>query len=463
MTKLFGKMNKIHFVGIGGIGMSGIAEVLHNLNFTVTGSDVSESSNVKRLRSLGIKVFIGHNSENVKDADVVVYTSAVSDDNPELVFARDNYIPTIMRGEMLAELMRMKKSIAISGSHGKTSTTSMLAEIFKHSDMDPTIVIGGRLNSSNQNATLGKSEILIAEADESDRSFLILLPTVTVITNIDLEHLDTYKDVDDIKNAFIQFANKVPFYGLNVICLDDANVADIIPYIEKRFITYGIQAKADVKASNIVKNGFGISFDVHIFGEYQGRINLNLPGEHNVLNSLAAICVSYEFQIDFKDIKDALELYKGVQRRLTIKYDKNNITVIDDYGHHPTEISTTLKAVRDAYGNRKIIAIFQPHRYTRTQALLNEFSKCFYDADKLYITDIYAASEQPIEGINGKLLEDEIKRHGFKDAHYVKSMDNILQELNNLEENTVIITLGAGNITAFSDRIKEFLEEKYEK
>ncbi len=462
MTKLFGKINKIHFVGIGGIGMSGIAEVLHNMNFTVTGSDISENSNVKRLRSLGMKIFIGHNAENVKDADVVVYTSAVSDDNPELVFAKDNYIPTIMRGEMLAELMRMKKSIAIAGSHGKTSTTSMLAEIFKHSDMDPTIVIGGRLNSSNQNATLGKSEILIAEADESDRSFLILLPTVTVITNIDLEHLDTYKDVEDIKNAFIQFANKVPFYGLNVICLDDSNVTDIIPFIEKRFVTYGIQAKADIRASNIVKSGFGISFDVHIFEEYKGRINLNLPGEHNVLNSLAAIGVSHEFQIDFKEIKDALENYKGVQRRLTIKFSKDNIVLIDDYGHHPTEIKTTLNAVRDAFGDRKIIAVFQPHRYTRTKALLHEFSKCFFDADKVFITDIYAASEMPIEGINSGVLAEEIKKHGFKDVQYVQSMDSILQYIDGINEKTVIITLGAGNITAFCDKIKEFLEGKYE-
>jgi UDP-N-acetylmuramate--alanine ligase len=455
-------MNKIHFVGIGGIGMSGIAEVLHNMNFIVSGSDISDNSNVKRLRSLGIKVFIGHSEDNVKGADVVVYTSAVSNDNPELVFARDNYIPIIMRGEMLAELMRMKKSIAIAGSHGKTSTTSMLAEIFHHAGMDPTVVIGGRLNSSNQNATLGKSEILIAEADESDRSFLILLPTVAVITNIDLEHLDTYKDVDDIKNAFVQFANKVPFYGLNVICLDDSNVMDIIPYIEKKFITYGIRAKADIKASNIKKEGFGISFDVYIFEEYMGRIKLGLPGEHNVLNALATIGVSYEFQIDFQHIKEALESYKGVQRRLTVKFDKNEITLIDDYGHHPTEIQTTLKAVRDAFEDREIIVVFQPHRYTRTQALMHEFSKCFFDADKLFITDIYAASEMPIEGINSEVLTEEIKKHGFKDVYYTQSMESILSYLDDVKEKTVIITLGAGNITTFSDIISKFLEEKYE-
>lgn len=463
MTRLFGKIRKIHFVGIGGIGMSGIAEVLHNMGFTVTGSDISDGASVKRLQSLGITVFIGHKSENVEDVDVLVYTSAVSDDNPELVHALDNYIPAIKRGEMLAELMRMKKSIAIAGSHGKTSTTSMVSEIFNHAELDPTVVIGGRLNKCDTNAALGSSQILIAEADESDRSFLMLFPTVTAVTNIDLEHLDAYKDLDDIKEAFISFVNKVPFYGINVLCLDDSNVADIIPHVNKRFITYGIKAKADVNGSNIVKKGFSVSFDVSIHGEYKGNIKINLPGEHNVLNALAAVAIAYEFDISFETIKEALECFEGVQRRLTVKYADENCTVIDDYGHHPTEILATLKAIREAFEDSKVVAVFQPHRYSRTEALLNDFSKSFFDADRLYVSDIYAASEEPIEGVTSEMLVSEIKKHGFKDAVYLANLDDFLTEMDTFDEKTIIVTLGAGNITGFSVKIKEHIEARNEK
>ncbi len=458
MVRLFGKIRKIHFVGIGGIGMSGIAEVLHNMGFTVSGSDISEGTSVKRLKSLGIKVFIGHRAENVDDVDAVVYTSAVNSDNPELLYAKDNYIPIIKRGEMLAELMRMKKSIAIAGSHGKTSTTSMVAEIFNHAELDPTVVIGGRLNKCDTNAALGSSQILIAEADESDRSFLMLFPTVTVITNIDLEHLDAYKDLDDIKEAFINFANKVPFYGLNVLCIDDPNVADIIPYINKKFITYGIKAKADINADNIVKDGFSISFDVNVFGEKKGNIKLRLPGEHNVLNALAAISIALEFDISFETIKEALESFEGVQRRLTIRYSDDNTVLIDDYGHHPTEIQTTLKAIREAFKGYKLIAVFQPHRYSRTEALLNDFSKSFFDADMLYISDIYAASEEPIEGITSEVLVNEIKQHGFKEVNYLSELNNFLGEITQIKDKKIIVTLGAGNITSFAGDIKNYLE-----
>lgn len=463
MTRLFGKIRKIHFVGIGGIGMSGIAEVLHNMGFVVSGSDISAGASVKRLQSLGINVFVGHAEENVKDVDVLVYTSAVNEDNPELVYAIDNYIPVIKRGEMLAELMRLKKSIAIAGSHGKTSTTSMVAEIFNHAELDPTVVIGGRLNRCDTNATLGRGQILIAEADESDRSFLMLFPTVTAITNIDLEHLDAYKDLDDIKEAFINFANKIPFYGINVLCIDDNNVTDIIPHIKKQFVTYGIKAKADVNGSNIQKKGFSVSFDVTVFGENKGNIKINLPGEHNVLNALAAIAIGLEFDIEFDVIKEALEAFEGVQRRLTVRYQSDRCTVIDDYGHHPTEIQATLKAVREAFEDRKIIAIFQPHRYSRTEALLNDFSKSFFNANQLYITDIYAASEQPIEGIDSPRLVSEIKSHGFKDVQYLPNMTDFYKVIEELDGKAVILTLGAGNITGFSTEIKQYLEARDEK
>lgn len=463
MTRLFGKIRKIHFVGIGGIGMSGIAEVLHNMGFTVTGSDIAEGSSVKRLKSLGIEVFIGHKSENIQDVDVLVYTSAVNDDNPELVHANDNYIPVIKRGEMLAELMRMKKSIAIAGSHGKTSTTSMVAEIFNHAELDPTVVIGGRLNKCETNAALGSSQILIAEADESDRSFLMLFPTITAVTNIDLEHLDAYTDLEDIKEAFINFVNKVPFYGINVLCIDDTNVTDIIPYIKKRFITYGIKAKADVNGSNIIKEGFSISFDVSVFGENKGNIKINIPGEHNVLNALAAVAIALEFDISFKTIKEALEMFQGVQRRLTLRYSSDTTTVIDDYGHHPTEIVATLKAIREAFADYKVVAVFQPHRYSRTELLMNDFAKSFFDADRLFITDIYAASEEPIEGITSEVLVSEIKKHGYKDVEYLANLKAFYSELELFEEKTVIVTLGAGNITTFSVEIQNYLEGKNEK
>jgi UDP-N-acetylmuramate--alanine ligase len=464
LTELFGKVRNIHFVGVGGIGMSGLAEILNSMGFKISGSDIADSANCKRLRKMGIEVFIGHESANAKNADAVVYSSAVRPSNPELVYAKENFIPIIKRGEMLAELMRMKYSIAIAGSHGKTTTTSMVAEIFNKAQVDPTVVVGGILNKRDSNALKGNSNIMIAEADESDKSFLMLQPTIAVITNIDFEHTDTYKDMQEVKDSFADFASRVPFYGLNVLCLDDANTVELIKGMDRRFVTYGLSAQADVHSADIEKSGFTVSFSVVVKGENKGRIKLNFPGEHNVQNSLAAIAVAMEFDIPFEVCKEALEEFEGVQRRLTVKYDGNCCTVIDDYGHHPTEIKTTLKAIREAYGSRKIVALFQPHRYTRTQALMKEFSTCFSDADKLFITDIYAASEDPIEGISAQTLVKEIKERGFKDVHYLASFDDFYSHLDEMGcDNSLILTQGAGSITRFSGELADWLRQKHEK
>ncbi|MCA1928000.1 MAG: UDP-N-acetylmuramate--L-alanine ligase [Calditerrivibrio sp.] len=458
---MFRKIKRIHFVGIGGIGMSGIAEILHNLGYIITGSDISENSNVLRLKDLGINIHIGHSADNVKNVDLLVYSSAVREDNPELVYAHENYIPVIKRGEMLAELMRMKYSVVVAGSHGKTTTSSMIAEIFNLANLQPTVVIGGRLNRSENNAMVGKSEIMISEADESDRSFLMLFPTVNVITNIDYEHMDSYSDFEDVKNCFAEFANKVPFYGTNIICLDDSNVADIIPMINKKFITYGFSARADIRASDIIKRGFGSSYNLIIDGKSYGRVELSVPGEHNVLNSLGAIGAAMEFDIEFDVIKRGLSEFSGVQRRMTVRFDSKDIKVIDDYGHHPTEIAATLRALRDAFSDYRVVVIFQPHRYSRTKLLMKEFSKSFFDADTLFITDIYAASEKPIEGVSSEVLIGEIKKRGFKDVHYLGTPSDFISIVDNfIGQKTVFLTLGAGNITNLSRELSSYLEGK---
>ncbi len=459
MNSVFGRFSHIHFVGIGGIGMSGIAEVLHNMGFKVSGSDISENANVKMLKDMGINIFIGHKEENIDGADVIVYTSAAKDDNPELMRARQERKPVIKRGEMLSELMRLKYAVAVAGSHGKTTTTSMVAEIVKAAKLDPTILIGGRLNSTNNNASYGKSNIMVAEADESDRSFLMLYPSIAIITNIDYEHMESYKDFDDVKSSFAEFANMVPFYGTSVLCIDNNNVADIIPNITKRFITYGTKAQADIRAVNIVKDGFSVSYDVQKDGEILGHIEIMLPGDHIVLNSLAALTAAMEMGIDFSIIEETLRNFSGVQRRMSIRYKSDEFIVIDDYGHHPTEITTTLKAVREARNSSQIIVIFQPHRYSRTQNLMNDFAKCFMDADKLYITDIYAASEKPIEGIDAQRLIQEVQNHGFKNVSYLENLNDFLPLLNN-EKNTIVLTFGAGSITNFSFVVADYLKER---
>ena len=462
MNSVFGRFSHIHFVGIGGIGMSGIAEVLHNMGFTVSGSDISENANVKMLRDMGIKISIGHDEANVEGADAIVYTSAARDDNPELVRARQERKPVIKRGEMLSELMRLKFAVAVAGSHGKTTTTSMVAEIVKAAKLDPTILIGGRLNSTNNNASYGKSNIMIAEADESDRSFLMLYPSIAIITNIDHEHMESYKDFDDVKMSFTEFANMVPFYGTSVLCIDNNNVADIIPNITKRFITYGTKAQADIRAVNIKKDGFGVSYDVKKGEDILGHIEINLPGDHIVLNSLAALTASMEMGIEFNVIAETLKNFSGVQRRMSIRYKSDKYIVIDDYGHHPTEIATTLNAVREASPESSIVVIFQPHRYTRTRDLMSDFAKCFMDADKLYITDIYAASEKPIEGIVAEKLIAEVKNHGFKDVSYLPNLNDFLPSLDeeSNDKHTIIMTFGAGSITNFSYSVADYLKER---
>lgn len=461
MNGIFGRFSHIHFVGIGGIGMSGIAEVLFNMGFTVSGSDIAQNANVMRLKELGIKIFSGHSKENVEGADVVVYTSAAKDDNPEIASARESRKPVIKRGEMLSELMRLKFAVAVAGSHGKTTTTSMVAEIVKAAKLDPTVLIGGRLNSTNNNARFGSSNIMVAEADESDRSFLMLYPSIAVITNIDHEHMESYKDFDDVKKCFTEFANMVPFYGCSVLCIDNNNVADIIPSIGKRFITYGTKAQADIRAVNIKKDGFSVSYDIQKEGEILGGIKIMLPGDHIVLNSLAAAAACMELGIDFAVISEALSNFSGVQRRMSIRYKSDNIIVMDDYGHHPTEISTTLKAVREASADSKIIVIFQPHRYSRTQNLMSDFAKCFMDADTLFVTDIYAASEKAIDGIDAERLVAEIRGYGFKNVSYLPEWKDFFKTADGIgEEKTVVITFGAGSITNFSFEIGEYFEKR---
>ncbi len=451
---MYKKNQIIHFVGIGGVGMSGIAEVLHNLGYKVQGSDISRNANVERLENSGIKIFIGHNSDNVKDAHVVVKSSAIRDDNPEIIEAQNRGIPVIPRAEMLAELMRMKYSIAVAGSHGKTTTTSMIGTILNYANLDPTIVIGGKLDSLGSNAKLGKGEFLVAEADESDGSFLLLSPTIAVITNIDEEHLDHYKDgIEEIKNTFIKFVNKIPFYGVAILCLDHPNIQEILPDIDKRILTYGFLSQCDVRGDNVVINEFNSSFDVYIKDEYQGRITIKMPGIHNVSNALGAIAVAYELEIPFEVIKEALNDFKGVNRRFYLKGYYNGAMIIDDYGHHPEEIKATLKSVKQAF-NKNVIVVFQPHRYSRTKALLNNFATSFYNADKLIVTEIYPAGEDKIEGVNGKLLYDKIKEFGHKDVVFIEDFDEIVEYIReNINENSIVITLGAGNVWQIGEKL----------
>ena len=450
---VFHKIDTIHFVGIGGIGMSGIAEVLLNLGFKVTGSDLRKTDTTERLEQLGARVFYGHKAENVEDTDVVVVSSAVKADNPEVLKAREQFIPVIQRAEMLAELMRMKYSIAVAGAHGKTTTTSLVSSILGHAGIDPTCVIGGKLKSLGSNAKLGGSKYLVAEADESDGTFLLLYPTIAVVTNIDLEHLDFYKDINEIKAAFLTFLNKVPFYGVNIICIDNANLQSLIPSLKRRYMTYGLSKQADLRAENITYNGFETSFKV-IYREYGlGDISLTLPGIHNVRNALAAIGVSIELDIPFETIRDALKEFSGIQRRLEIKWD-GEIKLIDDYGHHPTEIRATLSAVRSMWKGR-VVVVFQPHRYTRTRALMDEFVTSFNEADLLILTEIYAASEEKIEGVSGQILADRIKASGHRNVMFAPTKEDAAElVLQNAKPGDVVITLGAGDVNRIDERLK---------
>ena len=443
---MYGRIEKIHFVGIGGIGMSGIAEVLLNLGYKVSGSDLRRSEITDRLAGLGGEIFYGHARENIAGADVVVISSAVKEDNPEVLEAREYLIPVIPRAEMLAELMRMKYGIAIAGTHGKTTTTSMVATLLGYGGIDPTIVIGGRLNSIGSNARLGQGKFLVAEADESDGSFLKLSPTIAVVTNIDADHLDFYSGIEQIKDTFVEFINKVPFFGLSVLCLDNDNVADIIPRVKKRFITYGRSAQADFRALDVRLEGFSTSFAVQYRGERLGEITFGMPGAHNVLNALAAVAVAMELNVPFSVIQEGFREFGGVGRRFQVKGEVNGVMVVDDYGHHPAEIRATLAAAKGGWDRRLVVA-FQPHRYSRTKELFDEFVKAFHDADVLVLTDIYPAGEQPIEGVTSESLARGIKQHGQKEVTHIADREAVADHLARIvKPGDIVLTLGAGNI-----------------
>jgi UDP-N-acetylmuramate--alanine ligase len=458
---MYNKTLHIHFVGIGGIGMSGIAELLLNLEYQVSGSDIRESEITRRLISLGGKVNIGHRADWIAGADVVVTSSAVRESNPEVVAAREAHIPVVPRAEMLAELMRLKKyGIAVAGSHGKTSTTSMVGAVLAQAGLDPTVVIGGKVNSLGTNARLGEGEFLVAEADESDGSFLKLSPALEVVTNIDLEHLDHYSGIEEIKDAFLKFIEKIPFYGAAVVCLDDPRIAELLPEIRKRVITYGLTSQADIRARAVVVQGFSSTFEVCRGREVLGEVTLSLPGLHYVLNALAAVGVGLELNIPFATIREALANFTGVQRRMQVKGEMFGITVIDDYGHHPTEIRATLAALRAAWPKRRLVVMFQPHRYSRTAGLLKDFCISFHDADLLMVTEIYAACENPIEGVDGLSLVEGIKQHGQKQVQYVAEVDELSLAVRTLlQPGDIVLTLGAGDIWRAGEMLLGLLEQ----
>jgi UDP-N-acetylmuramate--alanine ligase len=452
-----GKIQHIHFVGIGGIGMSGIAEVLLNLGYQVSGSDVKESEVTRRLAALGCEISYGHRKENVREADVVVVSSAIRKGNPEVEVAEQRLIPVIPRAEMLAELMRMKVGIAIAGTHGKTTTTSLIATVLAAGGLDPTVVIGGRLNSIGSNARLGQGDFLVAEADESDGSFIKLMPTIAVVTNIDADHLDYYSGIDEIKETFLNFLDKIPFFGLAVLCLDHPNIQSLIPRLKKRFTTYGLTTQADYQAKEIVFEEFTTTFDVLHQRKEVGRLRLQMPGLHNVYNALATVATAFELDIPFQIVQESLGDFKGIQRRFQMKGEKKGVLIVDDYGHHPVEIIATLKAARTGW-KRRVVAVFQPHRYSRTQALFKEFLTAFYDADVLVLTDIYAAGEDRIEGVEAKSLFEGIREYGHKDVVYIPNKKEIADHLLRiLKPGDVVIMLGAGDIWQVSEELVNLL------
>jgi UDP-N-acetylmuramate--alanine ligase len=453
------RYRRIHFVGIGGIGMSGIAELLLNLGYGVSGSDLADSETTRRLAQLGARVHRGHSAQNIGDADVVVYSSAVRPDNPELLGARERGIPVIRRAEMLAELMRLKYGIAVAGAHGKTTTTSMIATVLAHAGLDPTAVVGGKLQGLGGGAKLGQGEYLVAEADESDGSFLRLSPTVAVVTNIDKEHLDHYRDLAHIQETFLEFINRIPFYGVAVLCLDDPHIPSLLPRIEKRVLTYGLNPQADIQASDIRVRGTSCVFCVSLHRSRLGDVFLPLPGLHNVLNALAAAGVGLELEVPFPKIQEALKGFAGVQRRFQVKATIEDITVVDDYGHHPSEIRATLKAAKSSWGKR-LLVIFQPHRYSRTQHLYEDFLTAFHEADTLFVMDIYGAGEDPIPEVSGQALCKSIRQAGHRDVHYVGRREDLVQEvMKRLVPGDVVLTLGAGDVWKVGEELIERLEQ----
>ena len=444
---MYQKKYHIHFVGIGGIGMSGIAELLLNLGYQVSGSDLQTSEITKRLEVLGGAIFAGHDADQIDGADVVVTSSAVGRNNPEVLAAERSSIPVIPRAEMLAELMRLKYSVAIAGAHGKTTTTSMVASVLAQGGLDPTVVIGGKLKGIGSNAVLGKGDFIVAEADESDGSFLKYSPAIAVVTNIDREHLDYYQDLETIKAVFLDFIDRIPFYGLAILCLDNESIQDLIPKIKKRYTTYGMSSQADLQIRDVEFEKRRSCFSVYRQGQKLGRITLNLPGIHNVYNATASIAAGLELDVPMDAIEIALQTLEGVQRRLEIKGVINGITVVDDYGHHPTEIKTTLQALEECWPDSRKVIVFQPHRYTRTQALFDDFTRSFYQSDVLLVLPIYAAGEQKIEGLTGRKLGEGIKAHGHKEVFCSEGKEDVIAYLkDNLKPGDVLLTLGAGDV-----------------
>ena len=449
---MYGHTHRIHFIGIGGSGMSGLAEVLLNMGYAVAGSDLKTSEVTDRIVALGGRVFVGHAASNVEGAQVVVYSSAVRPENPELVAARAAGVPVIARADMLAELMRMKYGVAVGGSHGKTTTTSMVASVLSRGGMDPTIVVGGRVRAIGSNAKLGHGRFLVAEADESDGSFLRLAPAVTVITNIDREHLDHYANLEEIRQAFTYFANRVPFYGVSVMCVDDEHVRQILPAITKRTLLYGTRPDAEVRATGIELLPGGSRFRVVADGKDLGTVTLHVPGRHNVLNALAAVAIGLELEIAFAHIAEALDGFRGVGRRFELRGEVNGVSVIDDYGHHPTEVAATLSAAKQQGG--RVLVIFQPHRYSRTDALREEFGRCFGDADRVWVLDVYAAGETPIPGVSGHTVVEAAHAAGSKHVEFAASgAEAAAAAAADAKKGDLVITLGAGDVSKLGEHV----------
>jgi UDP-N-acetylmuramate--alanine ligase len=463
-----GRVRHVHFVGIGGIGMSGLAEVLRTLQFDVSGSDLKPNENTRRLESLGVRVFLGHAAENVTGADVVVYSSAIDPKNPEVVRARALEIPIIPRAEMLAELMRSRYAVTIAGSHGKTTTTSLVATVLRAAGLDPTVVVGGKVNALGTNARHGEGDLFVAEADESDGSFLKLTPTIAVVTNIAAEHLDHYGTHEAVKDAFVQHANKVPFYGLCVLCLDHPSVQEILPRIDRRHVTFGVSRQADYRASHAKYEGITTRFEAFRRSEPLGTFFVHMPGPHNVLNALAAIAVADELEVPLDVTRDAMASFHGVQRRFTVLGQpayargdrRGDVMVVDDYGHHPAEVEATLDAAQRGF-QRRVVVAFQPHRYTRTQILFDEFTRAFNKADVLFVTDVYAAGERPIEGASGAHLAEGIRAHGHHAVTYVADKKNVARALFDIiEPGDLVIALGAGDINASARELLTLIERE---
>jgi UDP-N-acetylmuramate--alanine ligase len=448
----------MHFLGIGGIGMSGIAEILINLGYKVSGSDIKESEITRRLGSLGAKIFIGHNSSNINDYNVVVTSSAINPDNPEIIEAKKRRIPIIHRSEMLAELVRLKHGIGVAGTHGKTTTSSMLAYILFRGGINPTAIIGGKVLNFDSNARTGEGEYIVFEADESDGSFLRLLPTIAVVTNIDADHMDYYKYFEGLKDAFLKYVNNVPFYGYSVLCMDDQVVAELLPKVERPYVTYGFSENADFRANNIKCFSNKTTFDCYFKNDLLGKVEIELLGNHNVLNSLAVITVALELGLDFEVIKAGLKEFKGVGRRIERIGEEKGITVFDDYGHHPTEIKATLQAIKNM--GRRMVVLFQPHRYTRTQLLWDDFGTAFGNADIVMLTEIYPAGEAPIEGVSSNLIKDSIEKHDGRKVDIITRIEDIPDLiLKTVKKGDIVLTLGAGDIYKAGPMILESLRK----